>query len=89
MVIANGLANHLSARYGRTMGVMIAIGAVMAVLGLGGVLWCIRKAAWMKNADLDAESARAEINRLIFVHMAAIGAAFLGLGLLVTGLLLS
>ena len=71
------------------MGVMIAIGAVLAVLGLIGVLWCIRKAAWMKNAELDAEQARAEINRLIFAHMAAIGAAFLGMGLLVTGLLLS
>ena len=71
------------------MGVMIVIGAVLAVLGLIGVLWCIRKAAWMKNAELDAESARAEINRLIFAHMAAIGAAFLGMGLLVTGLLLS
>lgn len=71
------------------MTVMIAIGAVMAVVGLFGVLWCIRKASWMKKADLDADAARAEINRLIFVHMAAIGSAFLGLGLLVTGLLLS
>ena len=61
----------------------------MAVLGLLGVLWCIRKAAWLKKAELEADAARAEINRLIFVHMAAIGAAFLGLGLLVTGLLLS
>lgn len=71
------------------MGVIIAIGAVLSVLGLFGVLWCIRKAAWMKNAELDAETARNEINRLIFAHMAAIGSAFLGMGLLVTGLLLS
>lgn len=68
---------------------MIVIGAVLAVVGLAGVLWCIRQAAWLKKATLEEDKVRAEINRLIFVHMAAIGAAFLGLGLLVTGLLLS
>ena len=71
------------------MTVVIWIGAILAVLGLVGVLWCIRKAAWLKRAELDDDAARTEINRLIFGHMAAIGTAFLGLGLLVMGLLLS
>lgn len=71
------------------MSAMIVIGAILAVAGLTGVIWCIRKAAWLKKASLDDDAVRAEINRMIFVHMAAIGAAFLGLGLLVVGLLLS
>lgn len=71
------------------MTIVIWIGGALAVLGLGGVLWCIRKAAWLKGAELDDDTARTEINRLIFGHMAAIGTAFLGLGLLVMGLLLS
>ena len=71
------------------MQVMIAIGAILAVGGLLGVLWCIRKAAWLRRADVEDTTIRNELNRLIFVHMAAVGAAFLGLGLLVTGLLLS
>ena len=71
------------------MQIMIYVGAGLAVAGLIGVLWCIRKAAWLRRAELDDAAIRSELNRLIFAHMAAIGAAFLGLGLLVTGLLLS
>lgn len=64
------------------------IGGVMSVLGLLGVLWCIRKAAWLRGAEMDDDSMRAELNRLVFGHTAAIGLAFLGLGLLTFGLLL-
>ena len=60
----------------------------MTLAGLAGVIWCIRKAAWLKRAELDDNSIKAEIQKLIFGHMASIGAAFLGLGLLVVGLLL-
>ena len=73
---------------------MIWIGAILTLAGLGGVLWCIRKAAWLKRAQADGtlqgeREIQTEIGRLIFGHMAAIGAAFLGMGLLVAGLLLS
>lgn len=71
------------------MFMMTIIGAVLSVLGLIGVLWCIRRARWLKTAELDDAAIRGEINKLIFGHMAAIGAAFMGLGLLFVGLLLS
>ena len=67
----------------------IIVGAVMAIAGLGGVLWCIRQAAWLRKAELPEDKVRGELNELIFAHMAAIGSAFLGLGLLVVGLLLN
>lgn len=67
---------------------VILIGAILAIGGLVGVLWCIRQASWIRKAELTHERATAELNKLIFAHMAAIGAAFLGLGLLVVGLLL-
>lgn len=67
---------------------LIIIGAMLTLAGLGGVLWCIRKAVWLRKAELEADMVQVELNRLIFVHMAAIGAAFLGIGLLVAGLLL-
>ena len=35
------------------------------------------------------DTVRSELNKLIFAHMASIGAAFLGVGLLVVGILLS
>ena len=70
------------------MTVMIWIGAAMTLAGLAGIFWCIRKASWLKRAELDDATIRAELNKLIFGHMAAIGSAFLGIGLLVVGLLL-
>ena len=83
------LAIYWRPRYAGAMTLMIWIGAVLAVLGLLGVLWCLRKAAWLRKAELEETAVRTELQKLIFAHMAAIGAAFLGMGLLVTGILLS
>ena len=69
--------------------VMVWIGGILSLLGLVGVLWCIRKAMWLKRQDPVSIDAQGEFGRLMFVHMAAIGTAFLGLGVLVAGLLLS
>lgn len=71
------------------MTVMIWIGAVLSVLGLFGVLWCIRKAAWLRGADPNEVDSNAELSKLVFANMAAMGGAFMGLGLLVAGILLS
>jgi len=70
------------------MVVVIVIGAGLTLAGLGGLIWCIRHAAWMKRTEMDEEAARRATQRLVTGHMAAIGAAFLGLGLTVAGLLL-
>ena len=67
---------------------LVAIGILLSVAGLAGILWCIRSAARMKRADLSDDALRAEIGRLVFAHTAAIGTAFIGLGLLAVGLLL-
>ncbi|MEM7210340.1 MAG: hypothetical protein AAF479_00390 [Pseudomonadota bacterium] len=71
------------------MTAMIVIGTVLALGGLGGVIWCIRHAAWLRKAELDDDAIKAELNKLIFGHMAAIGTAFMGLGVLVMAVLLS
>ena len=70
------------------MAVFVAVGIVLVLAGLAGVLWCIRAAARLRRAELSDDAIRAELGRLVFAHTAAIGAAFLGLGLLVVGLLL-
>ena len=71
------------------MAIMIIIGTVLTVCGLAGLVWCIRKASWLKKADLDADATRDVLNKLVFTHMAAIGAAFLGLGLVLVGVILA
>lgn len=67
---------------------LVVIGIVLSLAGLAGVLWCIWQAARLRRADLGEDALRAELRRLIVAHAAAIGAAFLGLGTLVVGLLL-
>lgn len=71
------------------MTAMIVIGTAMTVAGLAGLVWCIRKARWLKGADLDADATRTVLSKLVFVHMAAIGGAFLGLGLVLVGVILA
>lgn len=72
----------------RGMVVLVAIGIILALAGLAGILWCIRAASRLRRADLSDDDARAELGRIMFAHAAGIGTAFLGLALLVIGLLL-
>lgn len=67
---------------------IVVIGVLLALAGLSGILWCIRRAAMLRRGDVPDADVRGELGRLVFAHSASIGAAFLGLGLLVVGLLL-
>lgn len=71
------------------MNVFLWIGTVMTLAGLAGLVWCIRKAAWLKRADVTNEEATAELRRLVPANVAAVGIAFMGLAVLVVGLVLS
>ena len=55
------LAYRTDPRYGGAMTAMIWIGAILSVLGLIGVLWCLRKAAWLRKAQLDDTAVRSEL----------------------------
>lgn len=71
------------------MNVFLLIGVALTLAGLAGVFWCIRRAAWLRSADIDADAVRTHLNKLIFAHMASVGAAFMGLALVTVGVLLS
>jgi hypothetical protein len=70
------------------MVVFVVVGVLLSLAGLAGIAWCIRRAARLRRGDMPDGEVRAELGRLVFAHTASIGAAFLGLGLLVVGLLL-
>lgn len=70
------------------MGALVWIGAAMAVVGLAGLAWCIRRAMVMKKSPLPPEEAQGVFHKLIAVNMASVAFAFLGVGLLIAGLLL-
>ncbi len=70
------------------MAAFVVIGSLLSLAGLAGLAWCIRRAAMLRRGDVPDSDVRAELARLVFAHTASIGAAFLGLGLLIVGLLL-
>jgi hypothetical protein len=70
------------------MAAFIFIGIALSLAGLGGIVWCIRRATMLRHGSIPDEAVRSELGKLVFAHTASIGAAFLGLGLLIVGLLL-
>ncbi len=70
------------------MNAFLWIGIALAVAGLAGLAWCIRKAAWLRRADITNEQATAELRRLVPANVAAVGVAFIGLAVLVVGVIL-
>ena len=71
------------------MNAFLWIGVPLTLAGLAGVLWCIRKAAWLRRAELTDAEATAELRRLVPANVAAVGLAFIGLAVLVVGLILA
>ena len=67
---------------------LIAIGLVMTVAGLFGVMWCIRFAQRMKGGGMSEEEMKAGLVKLSAVNMASMGGAMLGLSVLLVGLIL-
>ncbi len=56
------------------------------MVGLIGVIACIFKARALK-AETDEAKVRASMHGLVALNMGSVGAAFLGLGLMVVGLI--
>lgn len=72
----------------RGMSILVALGIALTLAGIAGILWCLGMAIRLRRPDMAEEHARVMLRRLVLFHMIAIGAAFIGLGLLVVGLLL-
>ncbi len=62
-------------------------GVALTLLGLAGVIACILKARALK-AETDEAKVRAAMHGLVALNMGGVGAAFMGLGLMVVGLIL-
>ena len=70
------------------MGVMIWVGAIVSLIGVGLLIYCIRKAMTLRNEPLDDATMKAALQRLAAVNMAALGISALGLMMVIVGLLL-
>ena len=67
---------------------LIWAGAAMTLAGLAGLIYCILRAARAKRAGLDDAAMRAELQRVVTINLAAVGASALGLAAVVAGILL-
>ncbi len=66
---------------------LIWAGSTLAITGLLMLAWCIWRALAIRRAG-DPENAKAQMQVLLAINMAAVGIAAVGLGCVVMGLLL-
>lgn len=68
--------------------IMIAVGLVFIVLGMAGLVYCIALARRIRGMDPEEVDMKPYFYRISAVNMAAMGGAFLGLAVLLVGLIL-
>ncbi len=64
-------------------------GVATTLVGLAGILWILRRARRLREAEADDASVQAELRALVLLNMAAVGVAFIGLAITVIGLILA
>jgi len=71
------------------MGNLIWIGALVTLLGLAGLIWCILKVRAAQNEGLDDEAMKARLQSVVAMNMGALFLSVIGLMMVVVGILLS
>ncbi len=68
---------------------MIWIGAALTGLGLLGLMWCIYSVVQKRRAGLPEADMRAALQKVVVLNMVALAVSFLGLMLVVAGVILA
>ena len=68
---------------------LIWIGAVVTLLGLAGLIWCILKVQRARKKGLDDAALKAELQKVIALNLGALLLSAIGLMMVVVGILLS
>ncbi|MGR3291149.1 MAG: hypothetical protein ACU0C9_08135 [Paracoccaceae bacterium] len=63
-------------------------GAIVAVLGIVGLIFCIRAAAKARSENLDSAAMEARLHQLVAMNMGALAVSSIGLMMVVIGILL-
>jgi len=67
---------------------LIWIGAVVSLVGLAGIIWCIFIVAKARRGNLAEEEMRAQLARVLPLNMGALFLSVIGLMLVVVGIFL-
>ena len=67
---------------------LIWIGALVTLVGLAGLIWCILKVQKARRAALDDAAMKAHLQKVVAVNMGALFLSAVGLMMVVVGILL-
>lgn len=71
-----------------TADILIYAGVAIAILGMFGLVWCINLARRVKGGQVPEDKLQAAFIKISAVNMASMGGAFIGLAMLLVGLIL-
>lgn len=67
---------------------LIPLGAVITLMGLSGLMWCIIKIARARNQNLDDEALKAVMQSTVALNLASLFMSAIGLMMVVIGIIL-
>ena len=70
------------------MEILIWIGSIVSLLGLVGLLWCIKTVLRAKKAAVSDEELRVSLQKVVPFNMAALFLSAIGLMLVILGIML-
>ena len=70
------------------MEILIWIGSILSLLGLVGLLWCIKTVLRAKKAAVSDEELRVSLQKVVPFNMAALILSAIGLMLVILGIML-
>lgn len=68
---------------------LIPLGAVITLMGLSGLVWCIIKIARARNKGLDEEGLKEVIQSAVPINLASLFMSAIGLMMVVIGIILN
>ncbi|MEM6386309.1 MAG: hypothetical protein AAF718_08755 [Pseudomonadota bacterium] len=68
---------------------LIWIGALITLLGLAGLIYCIVKVQRARRRDIDDEALKAELQKVVALNLGALLLSAFGLMVVVVGIFLS
>lgn len=71
------------------MELLVPLGAVMTVLGLAGLLYCIVAVTRAKRAGLEDAALRARLQKAVAINLGALAVSALGLMIVILGVFLT
>ena len=70
------------------MEILIWIGSILSLIGLVGLLWCIKTVLQAKKAAVSDEELRISLQKVVPFNMAALFLSAIGLMLVILGIML-